>query len=293
VALYNPTQEEEVIYEVRSGQIFRNLPATPLLMGASFSPDGQYLAYGNGTRAMVTEVVSGETTTLEPAQVAQIAPEMGVSRIIWSPDGQALATVFGVEGGDSEGPGVIVLWKRLENGSFKEIYHVPNVQANYTLPNQVLAIFNPSGSRVALQLVDAMEAGHFRLVVYDVDEETVVRSLPEYKPGAWMNDDELLAAEAQYDTRLTRINVVTLEKTVGNGRDNGDNAYAPGGEYIAQMAMPPLQGVMIKYWRSNGIVAFLDHESLNLMDYAWSPDGRWLASIGDDGTLKVWPVGLR
>jgi WD40 repeat protein len=293
VAVYDPDQKEEFIYDVQSGQIFRNVPATLVLMGASFSPDGQYLAYGNGTRAMVTEVVSGETTTLEPAQIAQIAPEMGVSRIIWSPDDQALATVFGVEGGDSEGPGVIVLWKRLEDGGFKEIYHVPNIQANYTLPNQVLASFSPSGSRIALQFLDAPEAGHFRLVVYDVEKETVLRSLLEYKVGTWMNDDELLAAEAQYDTRLTRINVITGEKTIGNGRDNGDNTYAPGGEYTAQMAMPPLQGVTIKYWRSNGIVAYLDHAALNLMDYAWSPDGRWLASIGDDGTMKVWPVVIK
>jgi WD40 repeat protein len=293
VAVDDPDHKIELVYQVKSHKLVCALPATPVLLGASFSPDGQYLAYGDGPKAMVTDMVSGVSKTLDPEQLTQMAPKMGVSRIIWSPDGHALATVFGVEGGDSEGPGVIVLWKRLADGNYKEIYHVPNVQANYTLPNQILAAFNPSGNRVALQFIDALEAGHFRLVVYDVEKGTVLRSLPEYKLGAWMNNDELLAAEAQYDTRLTRINVVTVEKVVGSGRDNGDNAYAPGGEYTAQMAMPPLQGVTIKYWRSNGIVAYLNHESLNLMDYGWSPDGRWLASIGDDGTLKVWPVMMR
>lgn len=290
VALYDSDQSAEVIYEVRSGQPLLSLPATPVLMGAAFSPDVLYLAYGDGARAMVTEVASDETTTLDPAPAAPVAANMTVSRLIWSPDGQSLATVFGVANGDSVGPGMIVLWKRLEDGSFEAVYHVPNVQANYPLPNQVLAIFNPSGSRIAFQSMDALEAGHIRLVVYDLESRRVLQNLSEYKPGAWMNDDELLAAEAQYYTRLTRFNVISGKKTVGNGVDNGDNAYAPGGMFTAQMAEPPGRGITVRHWQSGRVVARGEHESLNLLDYLWSSDGRWMASIGDDGTLIIWLV---
>jgi len=290
VALFDADKNEEAVYQVQSGQLLQTLPATPVLMGAAFSPDGLYLAYGDGARAVVAEVASGETTTLDPAPAAPVAADMAVSRLIWSPDGQALATVFGVASGDDVGPGMVVLWKRLEDGSFEAIYHVPNVQANYTRPNQVLAIFNHSGSRIALQSMDALEAGHIMLVVYDLESRKVLQTLAEYKPGAWLNDEELLAAEAQYDTRLTRIHVIRGDKTIGRMRDRGDCTYAPGGIYIAQMADPPGRGVTVKHWQSGKVLAQAKHEALNLVDYGWSPDGRWLASIGDDGTLIIWPV---
>jgi len=290
VALYDPDKSAEVIYEAQSGRLLQTLPASPVLMGAAFSPDGQFLAYAANPNALVAELASGEVTMLETSAVPAVTAEMFVSRLIWSPDGQALVTMLAEGSPGSGGPGVIVLWQRQANGSFEAIYHVANVQANYTLPNQVLAIFNPSGSRVALESLPKAEAGQVKLVVYDLQAGNVIRTFEEYTPGAWMNDEELLAAEAQYDTRLTRINVVSGEKMIGNGRDNGDNSYAPGGVFTAQMAMPPLRGVTVKYWRSNAMIAYGEHESLNLLDYCWSPDSRWLASVGDDGTLRLWSV---
>lgn len=290
VALYDPDQSAEVIYEVQSGDMLLTLPASPVLMGAAFSPDGLFLAYAANPIPVVTDLASGRVTTLETTAIAAITADMTVSRLVWSPDGQALVTVFGIEGGDSVGPRAIVLWKRLGDGSFDAVYNIPNVQANYPLPNQVLAIFNPSGSRVAMKSLPAFEAGQMKLVVYDLETGNLIRTLEEYTPGAWMSDDELLEAKVQYYTRLTHINVVSGEKTVGNGVDNGDNAYAPGGVFTAQMAMPPLRGVMVKYWRSNAVIAHGEHESLNILDYCWSPDSRWLSSVGDDGTLRLWSV---
>ncbi|MEN4040707.1 MAG: hypothetical protein ROW39_00065 [Anaerolineaceae bacterium] len=56
------------------------------------------------------------------------------------------------------------------------------------------------------------------------------------------------------------------------------------------MADPPQRGVTVRHWQSGSVVAQAEHQALNLIDYGWSPDGRWLASIGDDGVIRVWRV---
>jgi WD40 repeat protein len=292
VALFDPDENLQSIYEVQSGGRLLALPASPVLMGAAFSPDGLYLAYGNKSRASILELSSGKITTLDPAPDTPVIADMSLTRLIWSPNGQALVTAYTAASPGSGGPGVLVLWQRLGNGSFEAIYHVANVEADYTSPNLTLAGFNPSGSRVALQSLPEPEAAQMDVVVYDLKAKKVIQTFREYRLAAWVNDEELLAAEAQYDTRLMRIHVISAEKTIGGGRDQGGNAYAPGGLFTAQLA-PHGRGVTIRHWQSGEIVAQAAHEALNLIDYRWSPDGRWLASIGDDGTLRVWLVRMR
>jgi len=290
IALYDPDQDAEMIFELQSGEPMRILPGSPVLLGAAFSPDGQYLAYGNSAKAAVVEVSSGEVEILNPGPAAPVDENMAVSRLIWSPDGQALVTVFGIASGESLEAGVIVLWQRQANHTFRAVYHVPNVQANYSSPNQILAVFNPSGSRIALRSLAAMEAGQSSLVVFDLRAGQVLRTFSEYKPAVWFSDDLLLAAEVQYYTRLVDINVVDGKVSTYSGVDIGDSAYHPSGRYVARMTNPPQRGVTIRDSRTNKVVASLEHESLNLLDYAWSPDGRWLVSVGDDGTLRLWNI---
>ncbi|HET9588007.1 MAG TPA: WD40 repeat domain-containing protein [Anaerolineales bacterium] len=288
VALFDPDRELQSVYEVQSGQRLHALPASPVLMGPAFSPDGRYLAYADETGASITDLESGEVTALDAAPVTA---DMALTRIIWSPDGDALVTAYTAASPGSGGPGVIVLWQRLGNGAFEAIHHATNVQADYTLPNLALAGFNPSGSRVALQSMREPEAAQTDVVVYDLESGKVIQTFREYTLAVWINDQELLAAEAQYDTRLTRIDVISGEKSVGGARELGGNAYAPGGLFAAQMA-PSGRGVRVLHWQSGEIVARVAHEALNLIDYRWSPDGRWLASIGSDGTLRVWRVRM-
>ena len=289
VALYNPQQAAIEIYAVQSGNLITSLPASPVLMGAAFSPDGNYLAYAVDSLPSVIKLDSAERALLDTSQVSSLTPGITVTRLLWSPDGRGLVTVFGGDGNEADS-GQIVLWKRLDGGTFAAVYAVPNVQANYNIPNLVLASFNPSGSRVALKSLPVFEAGQTQLVIYDLAAEEVLNTFDGYNPGAWMNEDELLAAEAQFSMHLTRLNVVSGETTEGQGVDRFDSAYAPGGNFVAEMSNPPQRGITIRHWQTGNAVAQGLHESLNLLDYRWSPDGSWLVSTGDDGTLRVWPV---
>jgi WD40 repeat protein len=291
-ALYDSDENLQTVYDVQRGQRLHAWPASPVLMGPAFSPDGRYLAHGGEAQVSVLDVASGNETILEPALAALATADMAITRLIWSPDGHNLATVHSAASPGSGGPGMLVLWKQLADGSFEALYDTPNVQADYTLPSLTFAAFNPSGNLVALQSLTTAEATQMDVVVYDLEAERVLQIFPEYKLAGWLNDEELLTAEAQYDTRITRIQVIRGEKTIGGGRDLGGNAYAPNGLFIAQIARSG-RGVAIQHWRSGEIVAEAVHQSLNLIDYRWSPDGRWLVSIGDDGTLRIWPVNYR
>ena len=46
-SLFDPDENLQSVYELQSGQRLLALPASPVLMGAAFSPDGLYLAYGD------------------------------------------------------------------------------------------------------------------------------------------------------------------------------------------------------------------------------------------------------
>ena len=293
IALYDPAKNAEVVYRMDDGSLLQDLLASSVLMGASFSPDAQSLAYGEGTSAAIVALASGQITRLTPPPSVPVTNDMSVTRLIWSPDGQALVTVLSSAGPGEVGSGILVLWKRGEGDQFSAVYHVANVRASYTTPNLTLAAFNSSGSRVALQAMPVFEAGQTQLVVYDLRADRVTQTFPEYRIGTWVNDTELLAAEAQVDIRLTRLNVVSGEKMLGASHDTGDNAYAPGGIFTAQMAQPDGRGVTVTDWQSGEIVARAAFEPLNLTVYTWSPDGRWLAATGDDGTLRIWPVTAR
>jgi WD40 repeat protein len=60
VALFDPETSVEVIYRVQDGDVLHTLPASSVLMGSAFSPDGSHLVYGEGSRASVLNLASGQ-----------------------------------------------------------------------------------------------------------------------------------------------------------------------------------------------------------------------------------------
>jgi WD40 repeat protein len=84
VALFDPDEKLQSVYEVQSGQRLLALPASPVLMGAAFPPDGRYLAYGDKSRASILELGSGKVTTLDPAPTAPVTDDMSLTRLIWA-----------------------------------------------------------------------------------------------------------------------------------------------------------------------------------------------------------------
>jgi WD40 repeat protein len=286
VVLFDPVKNTETIYDVATGSAVRVLAdAAPVLRGPAFSQDGRYLAYAAGGRARLADLESVQIITLEPAPADQVGADMTVTRLIWSPDGQALVTVFATSGTDA---GAIILWKRSADGTFEEVYHVVKSSVK-------LAIFNPSGSRVVLQSSDKLaQAQGEMMVVYDLAARKAILTLQSTYAGVWVNDEVLLlVSNSNNFGMLEQINVVSGNRRSGSGFEKGRNAYDPTGNFYMQEGFTSVRGIVILQWQESEktkITARGIFETNGLIDYGWSPDGRWAYAVGSDSSVRIWPV---
>jgi WD40 repeat protein len=286
LALTDREREELVVLDLDAGEVVSRLPgARSLPMGVAFSPDGAQIAYGSGNRVLVADIVSDE-----PVAALEGHPgEQLISRVTWSPDGNALVSASGVAG-DSAALAPLILWQRDDQEGWAEVLRTETTRAGYDCCVS-LALFNPAGDLVALEKAPGSGAEDLEVVVYDRTAGKVVLSLREYVLAAWIGDEMLLTSEAQYDTRLVRWNVRTGESTVGGGRELGDNIYAPGGAIYARPNDEDpyyVRGIQVHSWETGQV---LDREIYDgdVLQILWSPDGRLAAALAANGAIVAWP----
>jgi WD40 repeat protein len=286
LVLTDREQNKRVILGLDTGEVVATLPgAVSLPMGVAFSPDGAQIAYGSGNRVLVADVASGEPI----AALAGHPEGQLISRSIWSPDGDALVTASG-EPGNSDALAPLILWQRAGDGSFVEVFRTETIRAGWGCCVS-LALFNSAGDLVALEALPSAQASDFQVIVYDLKAGKVILTLVEYKLAAWISGEVLLAAEAQYWTRLTRWDVRTGESTIVGGREMGDNVYAPGGQAYARPNMQSpyaMRGIEV-YVRRRGRVVDRDIYDGDVLRILWSPDGRWVGALASNGVIVVWP----
>lgn len=287
LAFFDRQKKEVRVVDVASGKVLLRLPGASLLGGVAFSPDGSFLAYSQGTNAAVAELATGKTLALQPS--AESAPLQGepVTHLVWSPDGEALVVAAAGNGDDQAGKDV--LWQIGDTGAFKELTWVDDYQAGY--PMGVAAVFNPSGTRVALRKEPKNEAGYIELLIYDLEQQKIIQDLKDYFPGMWVDDNIFLMRQAAYFTWTTRLDVTSGQITEGRGTDVMGNAYAPGGVYFAHPDEDGL-GIILSDWSTGAILARGQHGD-SISDLSWSPDGNRIASVGVLGTVRIWPVNYR
>jgi len=213
-----------------------------------------------------------------------------ISRVIWSPDGNALVSASG-KADNSGALAPLVLWQRDREGIWGEVFRTETTRAGYNccVP---LALFSPAGDLVALEEFPSFEARDLAVVVYDLAAGEIPLRLSEYKLAAWVSGEELLVSEVQRWTRLVRWNVRTGESTVGSGREMGDNVYAPGGlVYARSNDQDPYysRGVQVHSWDAERAID-QDIYDGDVLQILWSPDGRQVSALAANGVVVVWPV---
>lgn len=139
------------------------------------------------------------------------------------------------------------------------------------------------------------KAADLKAIAYDREAREQLIALTGYTLASWVSQEVLLIAEGQYDTRLARLNVRTRQIRTGEGRETGDNAYAPGGAFYARpnAEFPYMgRGVEVYAWEANTGLAQSIYDG-DVMQVAWSPDGRWVGTVTAHGAIVVWPTNLR
>lgn len=153
-----------------------------------------------------------------------------------------------------------------------------------------------------------------RLRLFDLQADKEIWSRDEISKALFTPDGKRIMLEARRDAAISLYDLAT-EKTVfqvkrpvdrGNGRRGGawinDWAFSPNGQTLA-VAMSGGHVALLDAATGNERSRFLtvpierryglDGYYLHATALAFSPDGQWLASGGDDGYLRIWEVSTR
>ena len=132
------------------------------------------------------------------------------------------------------------------------------------------------------------------MVVYDLAARKAILTLQSTYAGVWVNDEVLLlVSNSNNFGMLEQINVVSGNRRSGSGFEKGRNAYDPTGNFYMQEGFTSVRGIVILQWQESEktkITARGIFETNGLLEYGWSPDGRWAWAIGNDGSIRIWPV---
>jgi WD40 repeat protein len=143
--------------------------------------------------------------------------------------------------------------------------------------------WSPDGQALA----SASQDGTVR--TWDPDVSRAGPDFPHELAGSWSSDGRWLASYAQTDVALLVRDADTLEVVASRPCESPitSTSFHPQGALLAAT----LQGdiVSIIDWGTDGEVARLEGRHGGRVECAaWRPNGRWLASGGEDGRLRLW-----
>jgi WD40 repeat protein len=241
--------------------------------GVEFSRDGKLVATASsdGT-AGVWDVSSG-------ARILTLRGSLNaINTAVFSPDGRSLATA----GAD----GTLRIWD-VSSGRTFHSDQGPVIDA----------VFDPAGRRVLTVDRDG------RILLWNPkNPESFLRQLPHVSYGSvnavrFSRDGKLFVTANSDSTAVVRrtATAAPVARATANTASVNDAAFSPDGKHIVTGADDGWAGVFDA--RDGSLVRWLHVDPSNKVGAAhegsvdgvdWSPDGRFVVTVGDDGVARLW-----
>jgi eukaryotic-like serine/threonine-protein kinase len=235
----------------------------------AWNPDGSRLAWSEGDKLVIWDVVAGKQAGVFAGATNGMTR---MAAVAWSPDGKKLAV-----GG---GPRTAQVWDAV-TGKLLTVFD------GHT--NSITCIaWSPDGTRVVSGANDGTlwvwDSFSGRQLIGPLQHAGIVRGL------SWSSDGEEIAT-CGIDS-LAKIWDASTGKLL-----NAFSAHPVVVEAVAwkpntrQLATVSNHDALVRLWdltNTNRSLSALRGHLSALICLAWSPDGTWLASGGEDGEIKIW-----